>query len=106
MKNGEAVMDKTEDIRTLLDEIWTTKEGHTIRYGDMTPRHLRNAAALIRRSILSEEQAIWAVYTSVGSDAAEYACECAIRGLPDRKEYIEELAEGMEAVAAYKEHMP
>jgi len=85
----------TDLYDTLGEREWKTRDGTKMKWRDMTPRHLRNCAAMIERANAAETSAAWRLYSTIQGEYAEYAMEAVIDGLDDRnatdREYIADL---------------
>lgn len=83
--------------------IWTTRDGAKMKWADMTPRHLRNSAALVERSFAEEKRSAWSVYATVRSEAAELAIESAISHLEYNEPHLQRFVAEMRAYADWRE---
>lgn len=58
------------------DREWTTKDGRVLKWRDMTPSHLRNAASLLRRAALQDYgEGLQAIAAFLHGDMATYYAE-------------------------------
>lgn len=90
----------------LGSRIWPARKGDLVvamTWAEMTPSHLRNAAAFIRRKHQEQISAAYSTYSMVQGEMAEYYTEQGIEQLHDSTDDLEAYATEMETYAAYKE---
>ena len=90
----------------LGSRIWHARKGDYIvemTWAEMTPVHLRNVAAFLRRKHQENIALGYRVYSMVQGEMAEHQIECQLQQLEDDTEDLEAYANEMERYADYKD---
>lgn len=82
---------------------WTQKDGTKIRYVDMTPRHLRNAAQMLRLFVQRDIDLGYRALSMTQGEHAQDAIESDINAMVDGYDPRSELADQMDQLAEEKE---
>lgn len=85
---------------------WHARRGEQtveMTWAEMTPVHLRNAAAFLRRKYAEAITAGYAMHSMVNGEMALDQIESQLRQLEDEGEDVQLYADEMERYAAYKE---
>jgi hypothetical protein len=80
--------------------VWTTKDGTKLRWYQMTPSHLRNAAAMLKRAAWSDMGEGYCALSMLQGEMALYYAE---RDIDRSYEDKMQMAEDMEAYADRRE---
>ncbi len=85
---------------------WRTRDGTVVLWKDMELKHLRNAAAMIRRNYESLENKAWTFSAMVQGDMASMYADQAVNQAIEEKDAAELRAQRMEAYAKWREVHP
>lgn len=94
-------------VAEYADIEWTTREGQTLRLGDMTDRHLTNTATFLRNRADGAVSAYWSVGAMLQAENALYDWETSQDDVERKAEARCALADAMDAVrSARPPHLP
>lgn len=82
---------------------WTMRDGTQIRYVDMTPSHLRNAAKMLRRIVEKEIDSGWGMLSMTQGEHAADAIESQLNAMMDGYDPRSDLADQMDQLANEKD---
>lgn len=81
---------------------WRTRDGTILLWKDMEVKHLRNAAAMIRRNYEAQENAAWQFSSMVQGEFASMYADQAVDQACEEKDQANYRASIMESYAAWR----